>query len=132
MTMPSRAQDWLKQAKRDFSHAEADLKSGYYEWSCFSAQQAAEKAVKAICQLQNGEAWGHSITGILKKLVERFPEFDPLIKNAMNLDKLYIPSRYPNGFDSGTPEDYFTEEDARKAIEDARIIIAFCESRFSG
>ena len=130
--MASRAQDWLKQAKRDFSHAEADLKSGYYEWSCYSAQQSAEKAVKAVCKLQNGEARGHSITGILKKLAARFPEIDSLIQSAMNLDKLYIPSRYPNGFDSGTPEDYFTAEDARKAIEDARIIIAFCESRFSG
>jgi HEPN domain-containing protein len=129
--MASRASDWLKQAKRDLAHAQTDLTSGYFEWYCFSAQQAAEKAVKAFCQLQNGEAWGHSIAEILKKLTERFPELDPFIQNAMNLDKLYIPSRYPNGFDSGTPEDYFTEEDARRAIDDARTIIAFCESRFS-
>jgi HEPN domain-containing protein len=48
--MPSRAQDWLKQAKRDLEHAKEDLKSGFYEWGCFSSQQAAEKAIKALYQ----------------------------------------------------------------------------------
>jgi HEPN domain-containing protein len=130
--MASRAHDWLRQAKRDLSHAEDDLKSGYLEWCCFSAQQAAEKAVKAFCQLQNGEAWGHSITAMVNGLIDRFPEFGSLIPEAKNLDKLYIPSRYPNGFDSGTPEDYFTNEDANRAIRDAGKIVAFCESRFPG
>src|SRR4030042_4084398 len=118
--MASRAADWLRQAKRDLAHAEEDLKSGYYEWACFSAQQAAEKAIKAFCQLQNGDAWGHSISGILKQVVGRFPEFKSLMQAALDLAKLYIPSRSPNGFDSGPPEDYFIDKDARKAIEDGR------------
>jgi len=130
--MASRAHDWMKQARRDLSHAEQDLKSGYHEWACFSAQQAAEKAVKAFCQLQNGDAWGHSVAHILKQVAARFPGFQSLIQAALDLDKLYIPSRDPNGFDSGTPEDYFTEKDARKAIEDARKIVTFCGSHFSG
>ncbi|RLE74765.1 MAG: hypothetical protein DRJ56_06845 [Thermoprotei archaeon] len=28
--------------------AEADLESGLYNWACFRAHQAAEKAVKAV------------------------------------------------------------------------------------
>jgi HEPN domain-containing protein len=130
--MPNRAADWLKQAKRDWNHAKSDLETGYFEWACFSAQQAAEKAIKAFCQLQNGDAWGHSITGMIKQIVERYPGFEELFAQAKDLDKVYIPSRYPNGFDSGTPEEYFTRADAEKAIEDAREIIEFCESHFPG
>lgn len=48
--MGNRAEDWLEQAKRDLLHAQGDLASGFYEWSCFSAQQAAEKVLKAVYQ----------------------------------------------------------------------------------
>jgi HEPN domain-containing protein len=31
----------------DLEHARSDRERGYHHWACFSAQQAAEKAVKA-------------------------------------------------------------------------------------
>ena len=129
--MVSRAKDWLRQAKRDLSHAEEDMKSTFYEWACFSAQQASEKATKALFQHLHASAWGHSITALTREMMKQFPEADKLIESAKNLDKLYIQPRYPNGFDSGTPEDYFTKSDAKRAIQDARRIIDFCESRIS-
>jgi hypothetical protein len=46
--MPSRYKDWLRQAQRDISHAQNALEDGDYDWACFAAQQAAEKAVKAL------------------------------------------------------------------------------------
>ena len=50
----------------------------------------------------------------------------------MRLDRFYIPTRYANSFASGTPADYFGEKDAREAIDDARAIVDFCESRIPG
>jgi len=44
----SRATDWLRQALRDLEHAKRSVELGDYEWACFAAQQAAEKAVKAL------------------------------------------------------------------------------------
>jgi len=44
----SRAADWLRQALRDLEHAKRSVELGDYEWACFAAQQAAEKAVKAL------------------------------------------------------------------------------------
>jgi len=38
----------MRQALRDLSKAELSAKEGYHEWVCFIAQQAAEKAVKAL------------------------------------------------------------------------------------
>ncbi|MDW8024318.1 MAG: HEPN domain-containing protein [Armatimonadota bacterium] len=33
------------------------MASGFYEWACLSAHQAAEKAVKAAFQKLHGEGW---------------------------------------------------------------------------
>jgi HEPN domain-containing protein len=51
---------------------------------------------------------------------------DDLKAYGLYLDKLYLPTRYPNGFESGAPGDYYTEEDSRGAIERAERILAFC------
>jgi HEPN domain-containing protein len=41
------------------------------------------------------------------------------------LDKHYIPTRCPNGFDQGAPTDYYTAAEADAAIEDAAAILEF-------
>jgi len=46
--MVMRVRDWMRQAEKDLGHARRSLDGGDYEWACFSAQQAAEKAVKAL------------------------------------------------------------------------------------
>ena len=53
--MPNRALDWLRQADRDFEQA----MDSRHEWACFAAQQAAEKAIKALHLHTGQEAWGH-------------------------------------------------------------------------
>lgn len=129
--MANRANDWIEQARRDLQHAESDLRSSFHEWACFSAQQAAEKAVKAIFYKLNADAWGHSITKLLKELSKNTEVDSSLIKAAQNLDRFYIPARYPNGFDIGKPADYYSEDDAKGAIAHANQIIRFCESHIS-
>lgn len=130
--MASRAADWMRQAKRDLQHAGDDLKGGYFEWACFSAHQAAEKAVKALFQHLHGEARGHSITAMLKALASRATIPEDLRDAAVRLDRLYIPTRYAHAFASGAPADFFGENDAREAIRDAAAIVDFCEGRISG
>lgn len=39
-----RARDWWVQAEADLRHARHALEDEDYEWACFAAQQAAEKA----------------------------------------------------------------------------------------
>ena len=66
--MPSRARDWFNQAVRDLEQAQDSQKAGRHEWACFAAQQAAEKAVKALHLHQGQEAWGHVIARLLQQL----------------------------------------------------------------
>jgi len=66
-----RSKDWMNEAEGDLKHAESDLKGKYYNWACFSAQQAAGKAVKAVFQKMGAEAWGHSVADLLVELSKK-------------------------------------------------------------
>lgn len=66
--MPERSKDWINQANQDLHTAQGLLDQGSFEWSCFVAQQAAEKAVKAVIQKLNAVAWGHSVHELLSIL----------------------------------------------------------------
>lgn len=123
--MANRWVDWLEQAKRDLAHAQKDAKDEYYEWACFSAQQAAEKALKAVYLFRNMEAWGHSVSELLRNLSSDIPP--DLIELGAHLDRFYIPTRYVNSFDTGAPKEYFFKSDAEEAIKNADAIVKYCE-----
>jgi HEPN domain-containing protein len=127
--MADRSEDWLRQAEADLQQAEASAREKRFEWSCFASHQAGEKAMKALILFLHGEPWGHSISMLIRDLpAESAAHLNAgLTESAKALDKHYIPTRYPNGFDSGAPMDYYTERDAREAINHARSILAFCQ-----
>jgi HEPN domain-containing protein len=66
--MPNRAGDWFRQAERDLEQAVASARDGLHEWACFAAQQAAEKATKALHLAKGQEAWGHVVARLLAQL----------------------------------------------------------------
>lgn len=117
----------MRQADRDLKHAANARDDCDFEWSCFAAQQAAEKALKSTLQKMNKEGWGHSVTGLCQALTEATSVPSELLDASKRLDKHYIPSRYPNGFASGIPGDYYTKKDADGAVDDAGQIIRFCK-----
>ncbi|MFN4231944.1 MAG: HEPN domain-containing protein [Thermus sp.] len=91
----------MNRAKNGFSQAEKDLEmawvarnAGRHEWACLAAQQAAEKAVKALHLHLGQEAWGHVVARLLKELPLGVPQ--DLVERARYLDGLYIPTRYPD------------------------------------
>jgi HEPN domain-containing protein len=125
----NRAVDWLKQAEGDMSAAEDSAATGHHEWAAFQSQQAAEKAAIALVQSLHGAVRGHSVSEILRQLAGRLAVPQELIQAALELDKVYVTSRYPNGFASGSPTDYFTEQSSRQLIRHARDIFDFCRSQ---
>jgi len=121
-----RSRDWMDQAEWDLRHAGNDLEHGFYDWACFSAQQAAEKAVKAVFQKMGAEAWGHSVADLLKELNRSLSVPEDLIDGAFELDKAYIPARYPNAHPTGSPQERYTKGEAQRLIRHAEEIIRFC------
>jgi len=126
----NRYRDWLEQALRDYEKAEIDFRHGYYEWACFTCQQAAEKALKALCLFHGMKVRECSLVGITKVLIEGgFSVPEEVISAARRLDKFYIPTRYPNGFTFGKPADYYDKKDAEEALDAAGFILQWCKSQ---
>ncbi len=125
----NRTADWFRQGQADLRAAEDSVATAHYEWAAFQAQQAAEKAVKALVQFLHGAVRGHSITEILQQLPASVQAPQAVLDAGRQLDKVYLTARYPNGFVSGTPSDYFTEKESRELIGHARSILEFCGSQ---
>lgn len=121
----------MDSALDDLEHARSDRAHGFHNWACFSAQQAAEKAVKAVFQRMGAEAWGHSVADLLAQLGTRHGVPQALIDDALDLDKAYIPSRDPNAHPTGSPASRYTAEEARRHISHGETILAFCQGLLS-
>ncbi len=121
----------MQQAFKDINHAIESKKIQHYEWAVLAAQQAAEKAIKALYFEIRIEAWGHSLLKLLKELPEAYYVPKRFIKATKSLDKHYIASRYPNGFASGAPMDYYTKDDAEEAIKNGEKVFQFCKNQIS-
>lgn len=123
--MPNRADDWFKQAQRDFELAEDAQRSERHEWACFAAQQAAEKAIKALHLSLRQEAWGHVVARLLRELPGHITVPVELVDQARVLDNFYIPTRYPDSHPEGAPFEHYGPLQSQEAIGYASAILTF-------
>ena len=127
-----RSADWMDQARGDLDHARHDIEAEFFDWACFSAQQSAEKSVKAVLQRAGLEAWGHSVADLLRALPSGAGEVTPEIMDAaLELDKAYIPTRYPDAHATGSPRRRYTKSEAERLVDHADEILRFCQSLLS-
>ena len=125
--MASRHSDWMAQAGRDLEHARRAAEGGSHEWACFAAHQASEKAIKAFFQWSGARVVrGRSMADMVSVLARSLPEASALLEAARELDRHYVPARYPDAFPSGAPFQYYSEKDSARAIGHARKIDRFC------
>lgn len=129
--MANRSEDWLRQAVRDLEQAGESKNSGRHEWACFAAQQAAEKAVKALHLFLGQEAWGHVVGRLLNDLPTNVEVPLHLVEKAHVLDGYYMPSRYPNGHPEGAPFEHYGSLQSEEAIRYAGEIIDFVRARMA-
>lgn len=121
--MADRSKDWLRQAEEEYRWAEEGYATGRWALVCFTAQQVAEKCVKAIAiAIVRGAAQirGHSI----KAITEALGIDGELDQMARMLDQYYISTGYPDAFASGSPFEYFVERQARESLEFAHAFLA--------
>jgi HEPN domain-containing protein len=117
--------DWLNQAIRDIEQAEDSRQADRHEWACFAAQQAAEKAVKALHLSLGQEGWGHVVARLLAELPDAINLPNEMIDKGRVLDNFYIPTRYANGHPEGSPFEHYGPIQSEEAIRYAREIIKF-------
>jgi len=118
------AERWLISAREDLEYARHAATGGYHAPACFHAQQAAEKAVKAVHYKRGARAViGHNIRSLIETLDPREPSLDQLRDVARELDLFYIATRYPNGLAAGTPGEAFSSPQSSRALDLAERIL---------
>lgn len=117
---------WLRQAQFDLNAANISIKYGFYEWACFQAEQAAEKALKAIIVYHGKSAPKLHKLGILLGIIKNLePKLRKVHLEIGNLQTFTFTSRYPflipGSFE--TPHDYIQYKDAKICLAQAKKIL---------
>jgi len=123
---------WLRQAGDDYRFGRTALAGGFYAQACFVAQQAAEKAVKAVHYGRTGRpVIGHSVHVLLRRLNARAGVTAELLALAGELDQYYVSARYPDALPGVAPVDAFSIDQARAALSAAHRIVRWARTQVS-
>jgi HEPN domain-containing protein len=119
------AERWRQTAQEDLDAARALIGTGHFSHACFHAQQAAEKAVKAIWYGLGEDPWGHSVQKLAAEIQDQTVRecMAGVSETGAFLDRFYIPTRYPNGLPDLTPGKVYFRKDAEQAVEAAKIVL---------
>ncbi|MEM2203834.1 MAG: HEPN domain-containing protein [Sulfolobales archaeon] len=119
---------WVKSALRTLESARVDHAHGFYSWACFKSHQAAKKALKALLWGLGSPRIGHSLPALLSELGSLLGELPGDIREyCIRLNKYYIPTRYPDVWSEGIPEDQYSEKESLEAIAMAEEILKWVE-----
>jgi HEPN domain-containing protein len=120
--LPGSPADWLRSAYSDLELARVRRPSKVlFEGLCFHAQQAAEKALKAILIAKSVPPPNtHNIRTLLDLLPQEVivPEE---IEDAASLTDYAVTSRYPGDFESVDEEEY------KEAVRLAETVVLWAE-----
>jgi HEPN domain-containing protein len=93
---PSDPREWLNRAASNLARAKAAIPEAYLEDLCFDAQQAAEKAIKAVF-VRRGVAFPfvHDLTRLLTLLDQAGVGIPKYVWQAGRLTRFAVETRYP-------------------------------------
>jgi len=93
---PDQPEEWLNRARSNLVRAENDHPEIYLEDLCFDAQQAAEKAIKALLINLGVEfPYTHDLAELITELERAGVNVPDKLKRAATLTDYAVESRYP-------------------------------------
>lgn len=114
------ADRWMAQASEDLENAEVLMEAGRYSAGAFFAQQAAEKALKALYITEHGRLWKiHNLV----TLADEVDAPEEVRTPCKELTPHYMATRYPDlaeGYD---------EDVVRTALSQAEEVVRWARSR---
>lgn len=124
---------WYLQGTKDAKSAEKNARAGDFEVSCFLFQQAAEKILKGFLYLKGERTLtGHSVLKLAQRCAAFDPKFQALNDPCVQLDVLYLPTRYPFALPGGAPYEFFTLAHAQKALDSYQALYRVAYEHFKG
>jgi len=121
--VPGTAQDWMARAKSDLALARVPLPQGaFYEDLCYHAQQAAEKALKAVYQHRGWLfRYIHDLKELSNGLRRNGLDIPPEVEEAVVLSSFAWEARYPGLNEPVTVEEY------QEALRHATAVVVWAE-----
>jgi HEPN domain-containing protein len=120
------ASAWLMRARSDLQLGRAALRARGVmpEDACFHAQQCAEKSLKALL-LRRGIPFPktHAIEVLLDLLKVQGANIPNQVDEAFELSEYAIQTRYPGEWEP------VTKPEARRAVEQAGVVLAWVEAQ---
>jgi HEPN domain-containing protein len=108
---------WVAQAENDLAFAALAARERFFAQACFNAQQAAEKALKAVLYARGAEqVLGHSVADLIAECAQLDGAFATLHGRVAPLDQFYVATRDPNTLPGGIPAEAFGQADAARAV----------------
>ena len=127
MTEPQPYELWLQRAESNLIIAStAKREKVFLEDLCFEAQQAAEKALKALLIFQSGDyPKKHSFT-LLLAMLEEWVTLPDEIREVIEISDYSVQTRYPG--------DYYpiSEEEYVRAVELAARVVGWVKNQLPG
>lgn len=115
--------DWLAEADEDLETARALIDRRIYKQACFHAQQAVEKALKAVLLRRLGTVPRiHDLPGLLARLRNADPSVPDHGPATQRLDPYYMLARYPDVRPPGAATPDRTEAEEAVRVADVTMI----------
>lgn len=125
------ALSWITRAEDDIAWTKNNIESGFYSQACFTAQQIAEKALKAFLRSRrkeiNRDFKIHQLLGLLRQCEKFDKDFRNLEENCRILNEYYAPTRYPEML--GLQFRGYGKNQAEEAFQLAKEIFEFVRER---
>jgi HEPN domain-containing protein len=115
--------EWLQRAKSNLIRAKQPKHEGvFWEDYCYDAQQAAEKAIKALLLFHRIPfRFVHDIAELLTALQQNGISLPKRIRAAAELSDYAVEARYPG------PMEPVTEREYREAVKMAEAVVDWVE-----
>jgi HEPN domain-containing protein/predicted nucleotidyltransferase len=121
---PDDPREWLNRARSNLAMAKASVPGVYRQDLCFQAQQAAEKAIKAVMIRRDIEfPYVHDLGQLLNVLQENGEEIPSGLWPSRDLTRFALMDRYPGSRPEPTDEEY------REYLSIVEAVVRWAEER---
>ena len=117
---------WLQKAKEDLLWTVNSLEGKIFYGACFTAHQAAEKALKSFLLFRKKPLHKiHDLRALLENCIKIDKDFETLRESIITISPYYIETRYPIYEELAS----FNEKEAMEAYGLAGQVIEFVEKK---
>ena len=121
---PDDPREWLNRARSNLALAKNRVPDAYLEDLCFEAQQAAEKAIKALLIRSEVDfPYVHDLARLLSVLEEAGEPIPDIVRKAGELTPYALIMRYPG------PARPVTQEEYEDAVKTSEAVVQWTEGR---